>query len=70
MTDNVEYLNPGDVVISENRYKYFQKLVKFKKEIINKINLLKNNSKDFECCVELCDDLLEFIEKGANDGTK
>jgi hypothetical protein len=64
MTDNVEYLNPGDVVISENRYKYFQKLVKFKKEIINKINLLKNKSKDFDCCVELCDDLLEFIEKG------
>jgi hypothetical protein len=63
MTDNVEYLNPGDVVLSENMYNYFQKLIKLKKGIKDKINVLRNKSKDFECCVELCDDLLEFINK-------
>jgi hypothetical protein len=61
--DNVEYLNPGDIVISKYTYKYFQDLIKFKEEVIDKIKIEKQKSKDFECCIELCDELLEFIEK-------
>jgi hypothetical protein len=51
----------GELTLSQI-YKFLDKRFIDKKELKEKILILKEKSKDFECCIELCDEFLKMLK--------